>query len=68
LSVNGKKPTSTQRKVLTRNGVPDPENYLYVGIRHVDTAGYRHPGKTTESAQTMVFRHRETGQEVSFSI
>lgn len=62
MKIRGKKLTVSQKNILVKNGINEPDDYLYVKIETVNLNGDKHLTQDCPKIEKLVVIHRETGE------
>ena len=62
--IKGRKLTVSERKILKKNKINDPENYLYLKIDVVDSDGNKSTSHFRDKEKYLVVRNKETNKEI----
>jgi len=60
MAKNGKKLTAAQRSILMKNGIVDPENWLYVKMDSADNSGYKSMSKNNDKTMAIIVQNKIT--------
>lgn len=61
--MKGRKLSVAERKILKKNKISDPENYLYLKIDVVDVDGNKSTSHFRDKEKYLVVRNKETNEE-----
>lgn len=62
MKIRGKNLTVSQKTILAKNGIGEPDDYLYVKMETVNLGGGKRLTQGCPKVENMVVIHRETGE------
>lgn len=62
MKIRGKNLTVSQKTILVKSGISEPNDYLYVKMETVNLGGGRRLTQGCPKVENMIVIHRETGE------